>query len=688
MIGLDFETYSATDLTKHGLVRYVSDPTFQVLLASVAHTNGAVNTIDFINDSEPVVKLNQQITGHTIVAHNAGFEKAVLKSLGIELDADQFLDSAVIARAAGAGGSLAAAAPQLLGADKLDGERTLIRLFCIPSTEQVEQGYLEFEDKLTWDNPNEWADFIHYCEMDAALSLNIATEWGHTITNAEGKYQTLTLKMNEAGWPVDMDIVHAMQAMYLYNQDEQLVQFQMQHDAHDLNLNSLKQLKEWCAERGIKASSFDEKHVAKLVTRIEDKLTVTGGLTEKQKKNYSDVLDLLKTKQILGGSSLKKLQVIIDTQHEGRLYDQYLHCGAGQTLRTTGRSVQMQNLKRLSTVRDMDELRDPDCEWSNEMLAENLRQVFTASQPGGALIVGDFSSVESRGLAWLAGEDWKLDSYRQGMDLYKVLASKIYGTPYESITKLQRQTGKVGELSCGYGAGPDAVVSFAEGMGVALEQGEATKLVWDWRDANPKIVALWSRLDEMLKRVVADDSQVRMPLADQYMLIFEAQKQPASLDLLIPHGVTVEMSITNPLQSAVVMQRYFHGCHERGRNICYFKPSDRKTGDLWKNTFIDPKTKQRRNYDLYGGKLAGILTQSLCREIFFRVLKDVDEWVDTSAQLTLVGQFHDEIVVDYKPGIVSLDTSMLGLKSIMSDAGMMSTFPLEADIKSDYRYTK
>jgi DNA polymerase bacteriophage-type len=190
----------------------------------------------------------------------------------------------------------------------------------------------------------------------------------------------------------------------------------------------------------------------------------------------------------------------------------------------------------------------------------------------------------------------------------------------------------------------------------------------------------------MLKRVVAGGGEARMPLADQYMLIFEAQKQPASLDPLIPHGVTVRVSITNAFNT--VMQRYFHGCHERGRNICYFKPSDRKTGDLWKNTFIDPKTKQRRNYDLYGGKLAGILTQSLCREIFFRVLKDVDEWVDTSAQLTLVGQFHDEIVVDYKPGVVSLDTSKLGLKSIMSDAGMMSSFPLEADIKSDYRYTK
>src|SRR5690606_31548398 len=148
----------------------------------------------------------------------------------------------------------------------------------------------------------------------------------------------------------------------------------------------------------------------------------------------------------------------------GRLRDQYVHCGAGQTLRTSGRSVQMQNLKRIGLPVNMDLLFDANTSWSNNAMAENMRQVFTSSHPQGELIVGDFSSVESRGLAWLSKEAWKTASYREGKDLYKVLASKIFNTPYERISKTQRQVGKVGELSCGYGAGPGAVKEFAQNM--------------------------------------------------------------------------------------------------------------------------------------------------------------------------------------------------------------------------------
>ena len=119
---------------------------------------------------------------------------------------------------------------------------------------------------------------------------------------------------------------------------------------------------------------------------------------------------MLRTKQVLGGSSLKKLKVILDTVGpDGVLRDQYMHCGAGQSFRTSGRGVQMQNLKRLPPQpRGIAELFDPQQDWTNEELAENVRQCFTAHHPQGSLIVGDFSSVESRGLAYLAGEQWKL----------------------------------------------------------------------------------------------------------------------------------------------------------------------------------------------------------------------------------------------------------------------------------------
>ena len=121
----------------------------------------------------------------------------------------------------------------------------------------------------------------------------------------------------------------------------------------------------------------------------------------------------------------------------------------------------------------MELLDDPANEIDNGTLAENLRQVFWSEDPQGALIVGDFSSVESRGLAWVAGADWKTEAYRAGKDLYKVQAASIFHKPYEAITKDERQTGKVGELSCGYGAGAGSVLRFAAKMGIEMTDTES-----------------------------------------------------------------------------------------------------------------------------------------------------------------------------------------------------------------------
>jgi DNA polymerase bacteriophage-type len=684
-IGLDFETYSAVDLPKHGLARYVGHHTFRPLIASVARENHPTQTVEFITDPGAAAhQLSSLIGDATIVAHNAAFEQAVLDRLGLFYGSESFIDSAVVARAAGAAGRLEAAAPQLLDTDKLESGKNLMRLFSIPPKDAGPDA--QFDVNLITDNYDDWLEYIHYCEVDAELGLRIVQMWDHVLAPHELAYQDVTMDMNKVGWRVDIPLVAEMQRRYHANMDQTLQEFRDMYDAQELNLNSLKQLKEWCEERGIKATSFDEKNVAKLLARIEQKLLSSAKLTQDKRDDYLAVRDLLRTKQALGGSSLKKLQVILDTANGERLLDQYLHCGAGQTLRTTGRSVQMQNLKRLSTIEDMDTLHDPAVHWDNTQLAENLRQVFTASKPGGSLVVGDFSSVESRGLAWLAHEDWKLDAYRKGQDLYKTLASNMFGVAYDAVSKEQRQIGKVGELSCGYGAGPGAVMTFAENMGVNLTEGEATKLVYDWRDANPNIVALWDRLNDMLIDVVEGHAgQTRWELSDGLTIVLTSHHPPASLQKINPHAVTVKLSVVG--QSAPILNRYFHGCHRRGRNVVYYKPSELKTGELWKDTFIDPKTKHRRHHELYGGKLAGILTQSFCRELFFESLLAVHEEFKRNGNVRLVGQFHDEIVLDVDhPPILDRVKKRLG--ELMSHSDIAPSFPLEAEIKHDYRYTK
>lgn len=700
MVGLDFETYGAVDLKRHGMPRYVGDKSFMPLIGSVANVNEPTYRMDFVH--EPAYSkqvLRERLDNRYIVAHNAPFEQAVLSHLGLDYPSHRFIDSAVIARAAGAGGHLEAAAAQLLKTDKVAAGAALMKLFSVRGKYQEALGSELFDPQVILDHPQEWVDFGHYCDVDAELGLTLARLYLSWLTQSERDFNAVTLDMNNTGWCVDVPLVEEMQRRYLENQEVALFEFREKHSAHTLNLNSLQQMRAWCLERGIKARSFDEKHVASLLTRIEAKLE-SGTVPAAKLGGYEDVADLLRTKQILGGSSLKKLQVILDTAVEDpwnpgrhRLRDQYLHCGAGQTLRTTGRSTQMQNLKRLGAEpADMDELlSDTGAEWDNTKLALNLRQVFTATDPNGRLIVGDFKSVESRGLAWLAGASSKLAAFRAGKDMYKVMAAspEMFGVPYDLVTKEQRQAGKVGELSCGYGAGAEAVTAFAANMGVPMTEAEAGRIVTGWRLANPSIVSLWAKLDEMLHVLLETGSSYEYhPLADGLTLKFARTTTPDSLLKQHPRAQSVEMSIVNN-EGIKVMVRYFHGCYVRGRNVCYYKPSTRKTGQLWQAKFTDPKTKMLRFYELYGGKLAGILTQSFCRELFFGALMEVDIRVKaTNGQVKLVGQFHDEIVLDWKPGAISLEEMKAQLGQAMSTTGLAPSFPLDADVKSDYRYTK
>lgn len=699
IIGLDFETYSGTDLTKHGLARYVQDPTFKPLIVAVAW-GGYEVVRDFVLEDKNVVRdwLEETVAGNTVVAHNAGFEEAVLDWLDLAHLPSRYIDSAVIARTQGGSGSLMQATKQLLPFSKMEEGRDLIKLFSIPGKYQEENGSLEFDPRVVEDNGVSWSTFKGYCGVDAKAGRAIDAQYWTSA--AELDYADITFRMNKVGWPVDRDVVEEMYARYLENQMAALEEFAVQHDAASLNLNSLKQMKAWCAERGIKASSFDEKHVEKLLVALHKKTTdmfsldpnVTG---DSQFQGYCAVIDLLKVKQVLGGSSLKKLKVILDTiakDDEGvwRLKNQYIHCGAPQTWRTTGRSAQMQNLKRLdqSNLRDMYTVFDPDVVWTNEAMAENLRQVFTSRQDDGSLLVGDFKSIESRWLAYMADEHWKVNAYRSGADVYKELATQIYGVPYTKVTAEQRQTGKVGELSCGYGAAAPAVQSFAEGMGVLMNEAEANKLVNDWRSVNQITVAFWYQLDDAIHKALKTGGAQLLTRMGSFINLTMVPA-PQSLVKMYPKAQTLQVTVTKPHTNKTYMTRTFHGAHESGRNVRYFKPSKKKSGEIWTNRFTDPKTKQIRFHEIYGGKLTGILTQSWCRELFMDQLQLVDQWVGVTPNLQLIGQFHDEIVIDWVPDAnVSLQGAQLTLKDHMKDNVTFPDFPLDAEVKYAYRYIK
>jgi DNA polymerase len=696
VIGLDFETYAVTDLPTNGLDNYVNCEFFTPLIAAVKYVNNRGVTVrevfDFVRDPEAArgglwyLVRDPEVR---IAAHNAGFEQAVLSRMGMPVPSEKFIDTAVLARAAGAAGKLEAAAPQLLGLDKVETGFNLIKLFSIPGKYQATSGLGDFDPQIVVDHPQEWQEFSRYCQVDADLSYDLAMLLLPLMSDKELANTAVTMDMNNVGWFVDMPLVEEMQRRYLDNVDRAIENFRDLCDAPDLNMSSFPQLQAWCKERGVRASSFDETSVQKMRTSLTKRLEAMG-IDEPKRSGFEEVLELLHTKQVMGGSSLKKLQTLIDRVGPGsRLRDSYLHIGAGATYRTSGRGVQMQNLKRLNGQGDdVELLYDPNVSWPNDQLASNLRQVFRASHPNGRLIVGDFSSVESRGLAWQAGETWKLQAYARGEGIYEHQAAKIFNVAYEAVTKQQRQTGKVGELSCGYGAGPEAVQTFAAKMGVELSLQEATLLVKDWRDANGDIVRYWYELDAALKAAVGGiRSTVKIPHGWVQILPVPApeslREQTHDQDLV---SLRVSMILTT---GETVLTRVIHGAHLKGRNIGYWKPSERKTGALWVDRFMNPKTKRVQMYSMYGGKLSGILTQSLCRELFFDSLRSVHDWTRMFSNTLLIGQFHDEIVVEWWPeaGMPDLGVTMQAMEMRMRST-VLPGFPLDAEIKSDFRYTK
>lgn len=684
-MGLDFETYCEVSIKDVGLENYVNHPSFQPLIASVHYKrpdeNRTTRTFQLFGENNQVMPFISQVKlASWLIGHNVAFEQRVLKWLGF--NTDNVLDSAVAARTAGASSALAGAAPQLLGVPKLGDNGRLVRKFCMGQAPSKETHLDDFE----------WPQFVKYCEKDAELAYDIYRGFAPA---AESKPFALTLAMNQVGWHVDLEAVDKMIELSEANKARALKNFRDLHDVRSdpkkhLNLNSMVQLKKWCADRGIRSNSFDEANVQRLI----DALRARG--LHQLTADQSAVWDMLVTKQVIGGSALKKLPVIKAlTGADGRLRDQYIHCGAGQTHRTSGVGAQMQNLKRIhGDPADMARLYDANDEWrwDNDMLASNIRQVFCAEDPAGLLMVGDFASVESRGLAYMAGEDWKLDEYRRGSDIYKVNAAKFYNIPVGQVDKDARTFGKVAELACGYYAGGESVQSFANKMGVELTMPEAATLVYDWRAVNPKIVELWKKLDDLL-HMVADKPCATgdEPLGDHLYINVSSAAALDSIQAFQPGALDITVKV-RAWDHALAFTRVFRGVYRRGGQLCHLKPSNAKTGPLWTRDAAIPGSKKRRVHTIYGGKLSGILTQSLCRELFFNSLRQVAEVMSRFSNVKLVGQFHDEIVLEWTPPMAS-DT-VAAAKHIQEqfrlamEQCVLPGFPLKAEIQADRRYIK
>jgi DNA polymerase len=718
--GLDYETFSKTNLPERGLDNYVNDESFRPLLASFSTPLGEF-TYDFVygmvrNTDEPDYEsdvpddfMRYMLAfedNETIIAHNAPFERAVTDKVVPAFDWKKIEDSAVDARMLGAESKLEVASRQLTDNAKLEVGHDLVMLFCVPNDYYPEGPTPELIAQH--GHEEKWATFIEYCEMDAKACVSIRLvaheildELHPGLIEREARFEQETYLMNQAGWAVDKKLVEQMKRRAWANSIIAQRAFMTENDQL-VNFNSPKQLRAFCEQRGVKVSSLDKYHLPVVLNKVKERLAKYSEKDDglELKKAYAmlkEVEALLETKLEIGGSTLSKLPVILNLMNvnDGILRDQYMHVGAGQTFRTTGRGVQMQNIKKLDgNIRDTETIYDLQCHWSNGDMAGQLRQVFTSRHPDGELITGDFAGVESRGLAYEAGEEWKLEVFRSGRDVYKELVVRfIPGLTYDQVTSELRPRGKYSELSCGYQASGQAVQDFMFRLGFEISLEDATQNVVDWRGACPAIVNYWAVLDDLLKDAVKSNMQLTAPLANG----LSARVTPFALkSVQEQHPGSVSLALQILVDGKPFVTRFVHGAYFKGSRLCYYKAADRLSrGELWIPDYTHPKQKGPKGeplkvlYSIYGGKLAGIFTQSLCREMFFESLVRLRElFVEHNVQNAFIcGQFHDEINVDWVPGEHSLEF-VKGLQEQAMTETRLKGFPLDAEVKTSYRYIK
>ena len=702
---IDFETSSKTPIKVTGMGPYFESPDFQVLMLGVAvlMRNGDILHAAF--GVEPDYHLFRSALQALIhfrtptYAHNSEFEMATLARL--EAASPEalkgasellILDTAVLARIYGAHSKLEWAGLQLTDQAKLttSGKR-FIDTFCLG--QELTPEYLR-------EHLHIWSEGLEYVANDAVVSLVIARDYDD-LSWDEWENFKITSLMNRNGWKVDTDLLDRMKVQSEHNSAMTLSAW---HDTYKplnargepLNIKSWQQVKHYIEARGFDCPATDKITLAKIRKRAERRLA--GRTTPIDVLNSEEVIALIDTKAELGGSSLSKLEAIRNRLcQDNRIRYQYVHAGAGQTFRTSGVGVQMQNLKRLG--KGVIDLADVS-RLSNTQLADNLRQLFTAESEYDSLTVCDLSGIEARVLAWVAGEQWKLDAIKEGLDLYKLLAMDLFYVGYDQISPEQRSDGKVGELGGGYGMGGPALQSYAEKMGVDRTEEQCVQIIGTYRKKNQKIVNLWYMLNDAVIHALRDTQRIDVRTLSLGVpegsceVTFTARPETPQLDAVMAGTQQLRMDVKIFDDGGVRVHEFFRiwrGAYlsqgKFGTEVTYHRtPVSPSKHKLWVDHSIDSDTQEKYTNKLYGGRLTGILIQSIAREIFFFMLKEINM---NMPGLKMVGQFHDEVVIEVRAP--SHSQAVMGAQIRLED--LMSTspsseLPISSSASSDYRYIK
>lgn len=616
VLSIDLETYSDVDLPNCGVYRYVEGD-FHILLFAYAFDDEETKCVDMACGEQLPAEVVDAIHNENIIksAWNAQFERICLsKYFGAQLSPDAWQCTMVWAASLSLPLKLATAAQALKTAQQKDavGER-LIRYFSIPCKPTKANGGRT--RNLPEHAPDDWALFKSYCIQDVETERDIRRRLEKfPLMPQEWDFYHMDQRINDRGILIDRELVQQAIICNMAMSEE------MTKRAYALtgleNPNSVSQLKSWLEDRGIEVDSLGKKNVASLITDL-DKHSADG-----------EALDMMKLRLQMAKSSVKKYQaaeryICID----GRAHGLFQFSGANRTQRWAGRGIQLQNLPQ-NHIATLDEARDLvklGCFDMIEVLYGNTPDILSQlirtmliPKPGCEFIVADFSAIEARVLAWLAGEQWRLDAFQRGEDIYCASASQMFGVPVvkHGINGELRQKGKVAELACGYGGGSGALISMGA-LDMGLKEDELPDIISSWRDANPEIVKFWYAVEKAAIETVKDHN-------DRSVGRIGFQFSANTLWIVLPSG----------------------------RRLAYIKPR------LQPNRFgrmaltfegLGANNKWVRG-ETYSGKLTENITQATARDLLAEAMRRME-----LAGLGIVGHVHDEVILEVPRGSMTVD---------------------------------
>ena len=619
-ISVDIETASGADITKTGSYRYIQDPDFRILLFGYKIDDGPVEVIDLtkgdgkLPDKIVTILANPQYTKH---AYNAAFEWYALNRAGYPTPIEHWQCTMVWSLYCGYAAGLANTG-EAIGLPEEDKKKSLagkalIRYFCTPQkeTKTFKKKYHDPED-----DPEKWDLFIDYNRQDVVAEYNILQRLRlFPVPEREWELWRTDIRMNALGVRVDEKLIRGALAI-----DEASTR-ELTDQAVKLtglaNPNSTAQLLPWLADHGCKLSDLQ-------------KLTVEETL---QRDDLDpDARRALELRQLLGKTSIKKYMAMETAKGEGdRVRGISQFYGANRTGRYAGRLVQMQNLPRnyLSTLDAARRMtRDGNYEglkmiYGNvpDTLSQLIRTAFIPSE-GRHFVVADFSAIEARMIAWMAGEQWVMDVFANGQDIYCETASAMFGVPVgkHGPNADLRQKGKIATLALGYQGGPAAMIAMGA-LRMGIPEEELPDIVTKWRESHPKTVGMWYQIGDMTIRCTSTGEDQVFPLAGgQAKLTFRMEN-----DLIYGQSfLTIELPA--------------------GRKLFYPKPY------LKENQFGKPAVhyygvKQTTGKwgpeSTYGGKIVENITQAIARDCLCEVIRRV-----MARNWDLVFHVHDEVIVD------------------------------------------